>query len=92
MTNPHGHKPHIGYKWKLCPYSNTYKELFYDLGYRGSSTNPELQSESWSPFSTAAHTTTNGYMVMTYCVNKGFICKDQACLFYITNGRYYTEV
>jgi len=92
MTNLHGHKPHKGYAWKLCPYSSEYKALFYDLGYRGSSVNPLLQSASWAPFATTVHTTTNGYMVMSYSKNKGFMCTDPLCPYYVANGVFYVEV
>jgi hypothetical protein len=96
-----GHTLYGAYTWRYCPYSEgwtdgvttleLYKELFYDEGYRGPSTNPELRSDSWVPFTTSPHTTTSGRMTYKHSGYPGFICWDPNCYYYTTNSGYYFE-
>jgi hypothetical protein len=83
-----GHSPYRGKSYKLCPYSAQYKEAYYDLGYLGNSTNPNIPMAN-----TSAHPYTEGTMNSAMCANVwGYMCMDDNCWFYTTYNRRYTEV
>lgn len=91
IDNPHGYKSSKYYTWKICPYSTKYKELFYDLGFRGSSRNSELLVPTWVPFITTEHTTTDGGMKYKNCGHPGWVCEDPNCYYFLTFGEKYFE-
>lgn len=87
MTKIAGHTQYRGYSWKFCPYSTQYKEAFYDNGYLGNSTNPNLPMTH-----TSDHDFTEGTMMPSMRARAwGFICMDDNCWFYQTYGRRYFE-
>lgn len=102
-----GYTLYEGYTWKMCPYSRggwykdptdpsvglveLYKELFYDNGYRGPSTNPVLMQDPWTIPTTTEHTTTSGRMMYKYDGGPGWVCKDPNCYYYTTYGYPYFE-
>lgn len=86
MTKIKGHTPNIGYTYKRCPFSTWYKENYYDNGFLGNSTNPNL------PVVTGDHPDTDGTMNMH---NRGglpgWCCWDDNCPYFITYGIRYFE-
>jgi hypothetical protein len=81
-----GHTP--GYHtYRLCPYSQDYKERYYDLGYLGNSTNPNLPVSN-----TSVHPDTDGEMITANRGVWGFMCMDDSCWFYLNTGVRYFEV
>jgi len=89
MPETGGHTPYIGHTWKRCPYSAWYKTNYYNNGYIGNSTNPNL------PISDAritTHSDTEGTMITAHTGHVwGFKCMDDACWYYINMGRRYFE-
>ena len=57
----------------------------------GNSTDLSLYGVESSTYNCSAHTTMSGRMLMM-TNPPGWICEDPSCYFYITYGRYYTEV
>lgn len=82
-----------GYAWKLCPYSSDYRARFYDLGFVGNTTNPEINENTFNSITTADHPDTEGGM--NYKNNggaPGWICWDNACPYFLTEGVRYFEL
>ena len=80
----------FGYEWRQCPFSNEYKEKYYDNGFDGNSNYPNLPVPSGD---ITIHTTTSGNLIM---VNRGgglpgWLCVDDACGYYIRYGKRFFE-
>lgn len=81
-----GHTPYDGHTWKLCPYSTQYRVAYYDQGFDGPSTNPNL------PVTTSDHPDTEGTMRTASRGNHwGFMCMDDNCHYFVTYGKRYFE-
>jgi hypothetical protein len=86
MPKTHGHTPYRGHSWKRCPYSTHYKNQYYDNGFLGNSTNPNL------PVSTSDHPETEGTMNTAMSGGVwGFRCMDDNCYYYVNFGKRYFE-
>ena len=85
MTKINGHTPNDGHTWKLCPHSTQYKTAYYDEGFDGPSTNPNV------PVTTSAHPDTDGTMRTALKGVWGFRCMDDLCYYYVTYGIRYFE-
>ena len=85
-----GHSTIHGYTYRRCPYSLWYKTNYYDEGYDGNSTNANLPIPDGQ---ITEHTTTSGCMIIHHKGGVyGFMCWDDECYYYITNGRRYFEI
>ncbi len=81
-----------GYLWKQCPYSTAYRNKYYDRGFAGNTTNPDITQETFTTIITADHPATEGGM--RYRNNggtPGWSCLDDACPYFIDNGVRYFE-
>jgi len=86
MAKLGGHTPYLGKTYKKCPYSTSYKTDYYDKGFLGNSTNPNI------PVPTSDHIDTEGTMNMAQkCGVWGWVCKDDNCYYYTTYGKRYFE-
>ena len=73
-----------GYCWKLCPHA-----ILSDYSIRI----PNWLARWKDPSQRTDHTTTEGRMFMTSGPKPGFICKDDACWYYVNNSpARYIEV
>jgi hypothetical protein len=73
--------------YHLCPHSTDYKERYYDNGFLGNSTNPNLPLAGVSD-----HTDTDGCMITAHRGSVwGFMCMDDNCWHYINLGFRYFE-
>lgn len=87
MSKIGGHTPGRGHTYKLCAYSTEYKTQYYDNGYLGNSTNPNL------PVSTTDHLYTEGQMRTAMRGSVwGSMCMDDDCYYFITQNKRYFEV
>lgn len=79
----------FGYEWKKCPFSQSYKEIYYDNGFDGNSNYPNLPAPDGD---ITIHTTTSGNLIMA---NKGGLpgwsCIDPACGYYVRYGKRFFE-
>ena len=86
-----GYTQQVGYLWKLCPYSNEYKVLYYDNNFSGPSTHHQLKTFPWTALTTSAHSIYSGRMIYKNPGIPGHICMDDGCYHYITYGTRYFE-
>ena len=92
MAKKGGHTRYIGYCWKLCPFSTAYFNRFYDRGFAGNTTNSGITQTTFTTVVTDDHPDTEGTMNMR--VNggpPGWICLDDNCPYFISNGVRYFE-
>lgn len=87
IIKTHGHTKQWGYTWKLCPYSDAYKTLFYDEGFSG----PSPAVSVGGSLATTPHADTEGRMVLKSTLDLGWICTDPGCAYYLTNNQFYCE-
>jgi hypothetical protein len=83
---------HWGYFWKYCPYSTNHRNKYYNNGFRGNTTNPDITIENFASTVTADHPFTDGQM--QYKNNgscPGWLCWDDACPYFIDNNVRYFE-
>ena len=81
-----------GYLWKLCPFSTAYRSRFYDRGFAGNTTNPDITQETFSSVVTADHPYTEGGMnYRNPGGTPGWSCLDDACPYFIDNTIRYFE-
>lgn len=92
MPKIHGYTDEIGRCWKLCPFSTNYFNRFYDRGFAGNTTNPDIDQTNFISVVTDDHPDTNGTMNMWNPGGvPGWICWDDNCPYFIDNGIRYTE-
>ena len=92
MTKVKGHTEFPGYLWKYCPFSTNHKNKYYSNGWHGNTNNQDiLATTNLSSITTADHPTTDGTMNMRVPAGAGWICLDNNCPYYTTNGVYYFE-
>jgi hypothetical protein len=85
-----GYTPNKGYLWKLCPFSQAYKEKYYDNGWDGNSNYGSLPV---ADSNITVHLTTSGTMNMGHRPGMaGWICLDDNCWYFTTYGKRYFEV
>jgi len=93
MVKIHGHTRERGYCWKFCPYSTNYFNKYYNNGFAGPTTNPDIDQTNFTSVVTSDHPFTNGTMNMyTSSGVAKMICHDDACQFLIDNGVRYIEI
>jgi len=93
MVKVGGYTKERGYCWKFCPYSTNYKNKFYNNGFAGPTTNPDITQSTFTTVVTSDHPYTNGTMNMwNPGGNPGWICFDDACQFLIDTGIRYFEL
>ena len=83
----------IGYLHKYCPYSTNHKNKYYNNGFFGNVGNEILTTyANPSLVPTADHDFTDGTLVMASRPGcPGWLCLDDACPYFTTNGvRYFT--
>jgi len=92
LVKIHGHTKYIGYCWRLCPFSTFYRTRFYDNGWAGNTTNPDITQENFTSVVTADHPFTEGTMVMHNPGGvPGWLCLDDDCPYFIDNGVRFFE-
>lgn len=92
MPKIHGYTRERGRCYKFCPYSDNYANKYYDNGFAGNTTNPDITQANFTSVVTSAHPYTNGTMNMwNRGGHPGWICFDDACQYYIDNGVRYFE-
>lgn len=93
MPKVKGHTTHVGYRWKLCPYSTAYATIFYNRGYRGYTNNSDITDLNFTSVITADHLFTEGTLVYhNPGGNPGWLCRDDDCPYFIDNGVRYFEL
>ncbi len=92
MSKVRGHTAKIGYCWKFCPFSNSYKNKYYDNSFAGNTTNPDITQANFTMVVTALHPFTEGTMVYhNRGGGPGWLCLDNDCPYFIDNGERYFE-
>lgn len=92
MVKIKGYTKFRGYCWKLCPYSESYRNRFYSRGFAGNTNNPNIDQTNFTTVVTAIHTYTEGTMNLSNpggC--PGWACFDDSCPYFIDNGVRYFE-
>ena len=93
MAKIGGYTKERGYCWKFCPYSTNYKNKYYNNGFAGPTTNPDIDQTNFTSVVTSDHPFTNGTMNMhTSRGVPGMMCMDDNCQFLIDNGVRYFEL
>ena len=64
MAKIHGYTKKRGRCWKYCPYSTNYKNKYYDNGFAGPTTNPDIDQTNFTSVVTSDHPYTEGTMNM----------------------------
>jgi hypothetical protein len=91
MAKIHGHTKYVGHGWKLCPYSTAYYNRYYINGEIGNSTDDYIRNNAPS-ITTSDHSYTEGTM-STWVKGRipGFMCLDDNCHYFVTNGKRHFE-
>ena len=93
MAKIHGHTRERGYIWKYCHYSTNYYNKYYNNGFAGNTTNPDITQSNFTSVVTSDHPYTNGTMNMhTSRGVPGWMCMDDDFQFLIDNGVRYFEL
>jgi len=73
--------------YRRCPWSTQYKTQYYDNGFLGNSTYPNLPATNVS-----AHADTDGAMISAFRGTVwGFMCMDDDCWYFTTYGVRHFE-
>lgn len=93
MVKVNGYTRERGRCWKFCPYSTNYFNKYYNNGFAGPTTNPDIDQTNFTAIVTSDHPFTNGTMNMytSRGGHPGFYCRDDACQFFIDNSVRYFE-
>lgn len=87
-----GYTKFRGYCWKQCPFSTNYANKYYNNGWAGNTTNPNITQSNFTSVTTADHPYTEGTMNFWNPGGRpGWICWDDACPYFLDNGFRYTE-
>jgi hypothetical protein len=93
MVKIHGYTRERGRCWKFCPYSTNYFNKYYNNGFAGPTTNPDIDQTNFTSVVTSDHLYTNGTMNMhTSRGVPGWMCFDDDCQYLIDNGVRYFEL
>lgn len=93
MAKVGGYTKERGYCWKFCPYSTNYFNKFYNNGWAGPTTNPDIDQTNFTSVVTSDHPYTNGTMNMkNNGGSPGFICQDDDCQYFLDTTRRYFEL
>ena len=92
MAKIKGYTRERGYCWKLCPYSSSYANRFYNRGFAGNTNNPDIDQTNFTSVVTALHEYTNGTLnYYNTGGHPGWQCSDDDCPYFIDNGIRYFE-
>jgi hypothetical protein len=93
MVKIHGYTRERGYCWKYCPYSTNYFNKYYNNGWAGPTTNPDITQSTFTSVVTSDHPYNNGTMqYYNTAGSPGWICLDDDCQYFVDTGKRYIEI